>query len=160
MGSKVSAYLFCTTPIRGFTTWRTKRSQGRLTPLFKGRINRSFLRLRDASVKPCHQPGRPLMQLFLSSLFFYHFSALIVQWRALWGSEGILHWPGTPSIAVELEDVFRLACFYFSPQKQNRNKARRFCTVGSRWCESPFDFCESTYSYDLLVCIEFSFSFS
>ena len=25
-------------------------------------------------------------------------------------------------------------------------KARCFCTVGSRWCESPFDFCESTYS--------------
>ena len=54
--------------------------------------------------------------------------------------------PRSPGISVELEDVFRLACFYFSSQKQNRKKARCFCTVGSRWCESPFDFCESTYS--------------
>ena len=48
---------------------------------------------------------------------------------------------------MELGVVFRLACFYFSSQKQNRKNARRFCTVGSRWCESPLDFCESTYSY-------------
>jgi len=33
---------------------------------------------------------------------------------------------------VELEDVFRLACFYFSSQNKNIKKALRCCTVGSR----------------------------